>query len=1301
MHSMLRKSALAATIAALLNPVVAGALGLGNIEVSSALHEPLNARIPLRGVSPEELEELKATLGSDAQFLRAGLNREFILSSLRFKVVADGGARGHIAVTSHEPIAEPFLNFLVDVNWAKGRVVREYTVLLDPPVYGAAIRNATKRAVRTVDALPKAAPKSAAAAKATAPSYSASSAPRLAPMLASSAIASAVTGDSYGPVGRGETLWAIANKVRPRDAGIQSMMLALLRNNPQAFSLDNVNALKTGAVLRIPAASEVRDDKAQTLAEVARHHGVWDEYRQSNSASVQAQPGGAGVASAQAPKPAGGSNSSTATGETASAARVADNAVLKLVGSGTTGSTAGARPGAAAEIQVLRDDLSLAQEEAEAAKLENQKLNSRLDELRGIVDDMKRLVELRENELGDLQKKLIEDEQAKQALQATEAKQAESIPSVKPPPAVTPAVVEKPTPDVEKKPAAPIKATPKTPVATPPPASEPTSFVDKIQSLIDELQKLLPVPLWTILAGLGTLLLGFSGMRMARSRKDAAAVDDDRAAPSIGAGGSLIDQYAQTEMPRTEEVDDDATQMPARLAPGAETEVYDDKTLLAMPASSEPGTGTADEDPLAEVNVYLANERFDQAEQLVRDAVESYPDRSEYQLKLLEVFYAAKNVTSFASAAEQLQATVGAESDLMSQTHAWWDELGTGHALFADNNGPATAEDPAVAEDDLFDVTSAPLDAQTGVDFDFGFADASGEESSGSGDFDFDLSEVNDSSDGSLDFNLGGFADADNAKDDGGPAAQTIAAAALAGAGVAALSSTGVDFDLGDFGDSTRSDQQHIAGGTAESVDTGLDFDLDAGDESASDAATDADSLDFDLGGFDDANQPGEPAAALSFDDALDFDLDDGADLSSSADATNEELLDFDLGDTSTLPKANPPEANANDGDLDLQLDFAGDEDDLSLAFDIDANGDDGGAELDFDLGATGSSEGQELDTGSVDIDLWATGPSAGQDIDTSSVDFDLGDTGATDRGQLAVDSASLDVELDFELDDTALVGSTSDNSSTASELAEFGDSNLADDAAVDLGLDLDFELDADASDDAPILLDMDLDATGDNTTATVFNDALTEVSDGSALDLDLQFDSDDKPIEIADNDASEGDFGLPSLDFGADDVDDNEISFDTVRLVPEAAQTLRESVDGAADDEFGMDTELRGIFAVGAGDDVGSSSSAVLDFDLGTGLDKLDDFSESDELGADLEQAQFSLRDVPMASGNDDYHTLMLGRNGESSEINEMQTKLDLAQAYMDMGETEGARNLLGEVMADGADDQQQSAREMLSKLS
>ena len=559
------------------------------------------------------------------------------------------------------------------------------------------------------------------------------------------------------------------------------MMLALLRTNPQAFNLDNVNALKTGAVLRIPAASEVRDDKAQALAEVARQRGLWDEYRQSISAAVRAQPGGAAAQPVQAPVAKAAPESATAMDKAATASGQAENAVLKLVGSGTKGSTTGG-PSLAADLQALRDDLSMAQEEAETAKLENKELNSRLNELGGFVENMKRLVELREDQLAALQNKLVEAEKAADAAK-TPATDSAPVTAAMPVAAPAPEMAAKPdpAPKVEATPVVPeqVKAAPTPAVATPP------KSIPEPRSLLDELQELLPVPLWTVLAGLGALLLGFSGMRMARARKGAVAAVDDRAAPGIDPGGSLIDQYAQTELPAASVTDDDETQLPAAPSAAAETQIDADKTVFAPGDTATSRTNIAEEDPLAEVNVYLAYERFDQAEQLVRDAIETYPDRPEYQLKLLEVFYAEKDVISFEPAAEQLQATVGADHEFMRQAQVWWGELGTGRALFvAGTAAIAIAGTDDAAEDDLFDVTTAQSDRQTGVDFDLDFEGSLGEESAGGGDLDFDLGAADE---GPLDFDLAGFADDDGAAADSGPATRAIAAVAVAGAAAGAV----------------------------------------------------------------------------------------------------------------------------------------------------------------------------------------------------------------------------------------------------------------------------------------------------------------------------------------------------------------------------------------------------------------------------------------------------------------------------------------------------------------------------------
>ncbi|MFT5447224.1 MAG: pilus assembly protein FimV [Gammaproteobacteria bacterium] len=1281
MHPMIRKSALAATIAALLNPAVAGALGLGNIEVSSALNEPLKARIPLRGVDSGAADELKAALGSDKQFSRAGLDRVFALSSLRFKIVQNGATSGYIEITTRDPVAEPFLNFLVDVNWPNGRVLREYTVLLDPPVYGAAIRSATARSVETVSALPVPKPAPAAVVKPAAPSYSASSAPTMAPAI-STGTPSGFSGDSYGPVRDGETLWSIADSVRPGGTSIQSMMLALLRANPQGFSIDNVNALKTGAVLRIPAASEVRDDRAQALAEVSRQHGLWDEYRQSIGASVQPQPGGA-AAQSSAPAMTDSDDSGSAAMAKSPSTDRTSNSELQLVGGGTSGTTAGGGAGNEADIQALRDNLSIAQEEAEAAKLENGELQSRLGEVEGIVEDMKRLVELREDQLAALQGQLTQSEQARETEEAAKLMSSEPAMESKPEPAPKPMAAAEPTPD---KPAAPAVAPKPAPIVKeaaaakpppPPPVPEPASLLDDIQSMV-------PVPLWTVLAGVGALLLGFGGLRMARARKAAAGGNiEDVVAPEINESGSLIEQYARTELPDNE-TDEDATEMPEEASADAEALVDDDdKTEMVKTPTAEPaGAGTSDEDPLAEVNVYLAYERFEQAEQLVRDAIETYPERPQYRLKLLEVFYAAKNVAAYELAAEELQAAVGPESEMVEQAHAWWGELGTGRELFSDDDGPDTAQhdDVPADGDDLFDVTSAESGEQTGVDFDLGFDALAGDVAEGGSGLDFDLG-VGDGATGGgeLDFDLGDLGEAGTNTEDN-PATQQ-----LNPAGVAALSSsTGIDFDLGssDFGESTPDDASTSV--ADESVDSGLDFAIDT-DSSAGSSSNvpgriggDDSDLDFDLGSLGDAEQSASVETGVAGDD-LDFSLDDGSDSVAGLGGTgadDDSRLDFDLGGTTTF------------GDDSTASDPLQDVSEAALDFDLgDTGGGDAGAEasssdddLDFNVGDTGG--GAVIATDQLVEDATSDG---------AEIDFDLGETAASISTVVEVDSASTDGEsaLDFDLGDTG-AGEAADSGSIAGE---------------DLGLDLDLGVGSD--DDEPLSLDMGSDEPGNAAGSEVFQDANTQIGDESDLDLVLDMGNDTTSLDF-DIDGSADADELPVLDMGEEGGAERG-SIDTVKLSPDAMDSLRPNSDGS-ESEFGVDTEFLGIFSADdddSSDDNGVGTSSSLDFDLGTDLGDVADANDSEAGGSgavlgDLEQTQFSLRDVPLmgADEDDEDHTLVLGR-GASGEVDEMQTKLDLAQAYMDMGDSEVARNLLGEVMADGGDDQQGQAREMLSKLS
>ena len=130
----MRKFISALAFGALLIPDYGFTLGMGEIEVNSALNQQLNARIELISAVPEDAETLIVNLASRDEFARAGLDRPYSLSSLKFKPVVEGGQL-YIKVTSPKPIREPFLNFLIEVDWPKGHMLREYTILLDPPVF--------------------------------------------------------------------------------------------------------------------------------------------------------------------------------------------------------------------------------------------------------------------------------------------------------------------------------------------------------------------------------------------------------------------------------------------------------------------------------------------------------------------------------------------------------------------------------------------------------------------------------------------------------------------------------------------------------------------------------------------------------------------------------------------------------------------------------------------------------------------------------------------------------------------------------------------------------------------------------------------------------------------------------------------------------------------------------------------------------------------------------------------------------------------------------------------------------------
>jgi pilus assembly protein FimV len=292
---------LSLAMALALGSPAAWALGLGGITVKSGLNEPLVAEIVINEATPGEAEGVLAKLASAEDFARVGLDLSGVAVPLSFDVVKDASGRALIQVSSESPVREPFLSFLVEVSWSNGRLLREYSVLLDPPVVAPAvigsrtvvepIREVTPAAAAeplppsTRDAAPAAepAPPQPAAPVAAAEPAPAEPAPvepspvEPAPEPAPAPAPAASAPGEYGPVASGETLWEIATATRPESGvTLNQMMLAILRANPDAFVRGNVNSLKRGAVLRIPAADEARAVAiADAAAEIAAQNDAW------------------------------------------------------------------------------------------------------------------------------------------------------------------------------------------------------------------------------------------------------------------------------------------------------------------------------------------------------------------------------------------------------------------------------------------------------------------------------------------------------------------------------------------------------------------------------------------------------------------------------------------------------------------------------------------------------------------------------------------------------------------------------------------------------------------------------------------------------------------------------------------------------------------------------------------------------------------------------------------------------------------------------------------------------------------
>ena len=658
---MIRKAAVALALLLLTVSIRLNALGLGEIEMQSALNQPMKADISLTSVAGVDTSQIKIALASREAHERLGLSRAKILNNFKFEVVGDGGGMAVIKVSGTEPVREPYLEFLLEMVWENGRMVREYTVLVDPPVTMPGTPVAPVAPVVPAPAVVPAVSQPARQARPVA---------QTAPTTYRPAVGKRIA-DSYGPVRREEALWSIAQKLRPDgDITIQQMMIALLRANPQAFPDNNINNLKAGSTLKIPGREEILALSArQASAEAGRQYDEWLDRR--NAARVLASKP-AVEETAAVEEPVVDMPARPVAPETRAEAQLKLTAPEgdPVAGSATSSGEAVVPGSEAAGDESIRQQLALAAEEIEAGKAQSDELRSRVVELEATIKRMERLLELKSDPLASLQNnagnmdvepvpgdEAVEDTVLDTEVEVPVAETGEEVPAgsdgeIAAMETGDTAEAEDATEGedaTEAEDAAPEEVT----------ADDAELPVSETRGIVN---RLMDNP---VLAGLGVLvamLLGGFLWGSMRRQGNKGMFDDEPTLDKQVAAGS--DEASKPAEPAVTVSD-----------PGT----FDMDTPDNLEGYPEEGAN----DPVTEADVYLAYGRVHQAEDVLQAALKEDPDNLAIRAKLLEVFHAAGNVAAFNIAASEYRELAPEDDAQWSGIAAFGYELSPGNELYS------------------------------------------------------------------------------------------------------------------------------------------------------------------------------------------------------------------------------------------------------------------------------------------------------------------------------------------------------------------------------------------------------------------------------------------------------------------------------------------------------------------------------------------------------------------------------------------------------------------------------------------
>ena len=700
---------------ALLIPGMARAMGLGKLTLHSGLDEPLKAEIELTSVQSNEIKSLKTGLASRADFENAGIERAPHLAGIKYIVVQRPDGRYFLQLTTDQPIREPFLHFLLQVDWVGGHLIREYTALIDPPYLVAG----KPSSITTPQSVPAEPPPEAALPVPMKPEMAAEpptqpavptalgeksptvepsenkaniaaergAPPPFAPMESATALsAEKLLGPpnvkeeeeagwagitEYGPVKKGETLWRIVSQLRTdKNLTVEQVMLALLKTNRDAFFNDNVNNLKTGKILKIPERSLVESTPAsQALKEFRAQYDVWQEYKlklagagkvtkvaaaENNSSKGQItkeKPGKENVSAGKDKKDTKDAAASSSGKDT-----TVDD-LLKIVRANLDN-----KADAPAQKKSGKENKETGTGAGKAAVAERRSLQDKVAVLEEAIEskqmenkELRERVNQIETQLKNA-KRLIELENTRlaQAQKQAGGNKAD-VAAVKPDSSQSKESSPKPAAAGTAPEAGKKPTKPGDPKQTTP---APSPVAEKVEAAQKAAVAFVQDSLKTIENLSKNLLKNLSNDLLA----DTFTLSLVGGGIAVVIGGILLAYYRRRRhsIAEFEEsiLSGGGLNSEGNMSDTARSENVDASFLSDFSQGGMGNIHTDEVDPIAEAEVYLAYGRDEQAEEILKEAVVKDPGRHELRQKLLEIYHQRNDIASFETVAEELYAAL-------------------------------------------------------------------------------------------------------------------------------------------------------------------------------------------------------------------------------------------------------------------------------------------------------------------------------------------------------------------------------------------------------------------------------------------------------------------------------------------------------------------------------------------------------------------------------------------------------------------------------------------------------------------